>query len=341
VGKRIVFCADGTWDGTSNNTNVLKIFNATLVSSDQMPFYDNGVGSDGTPIEKLAGGAFGLGLFQKIKDGYTKISQVYDTDDEIFLFGFSRGAYTARSLAGMIATCGLPTGNFDSSMVDTAFNAYRNADQRAALLASLSKYNLYNAKITMVGVWDTVGSLGIPSVIGGVSPILYGFLDTTLHPDVLNAIQALAIDERRVEFPPTLWTGNPSPGQTVEQVWFCGCHSDVGGGTTPAAQDSGTALSDITLAWMMSKAAALGVQFAPVAVAKYVIPAASKYALDQINESWSPLWGFPVPRTIAPNVSLSNSVAMRCQNVSTYRPSNLKFNDQALGPDYATVATVG
>jgi uncharacterized protein (DUF2235 family) len=341
MGKRIVFCADGTWDGTSNNTNVLKIFNATLVSSDQMPFYDNGVGADGTPIEKLAGGAFGLGIFQKIKDGYTKISQVYEVDDEIFIFGFSRGAYTARSLAGMIATCGLPAANFDDTMVETAFQAYRNKDQRDALLASLGKYNLHNAKITMVGVWDTVGSLGIPSVIGGVSPLLYGFLDTGLHPDVLNAIQALAIDERRVEFPPTLWTGNPAPGQVVEQVWFCGCHSDVGGGTSPAAQDAGTALSDITLAWMMSKAAALGVQFAPTAVAKYTIPTAAKYALDAIHESWTPLWGFPVNRTIANNGSLSNSAVLRFQNDSSYRPSNLAFVNAAPGPDYAIVATVG
>ena len=83
MGKRIVFCADGTWDGTSSSTNVFKMFNATLVSSTQMPFYDNGVGADGTPLEKLTGGAFGLGIFQKIKDGYTKISQVYDADDEI------------------------------------------------------------------------------------------------------------------------------------------------------------------------------------------------------------------------------------------------------------------
>src|SRR5580704_13613814 len=137
MGKRIVFCADGTWDGTSNNTNVLKIFNATLVSSDQMPFYDNGVGADGTPIEKLTGGAFGAGLFQKIKDGYSRIADVYEDQDEIFIFGFSRGAYTARSIAGMIAACGLPTKNPDANLVNTAFAAYRNKDQRAALLGTL------------------------------------------------------------------------------------------------------------------------------------------------------------------------------------------------------------
>jgi uncharacterized protein (DUF2235 family) len=155
----------------------------------------------------VSGGAFGLGLFQKIKDGYTKIAHVYEAGDEVFLFGFSRGAYTARSLAGMIANCGLPTKNFDTSMIETAFQAYRNKDQRATLLASLSAYGMHDARITMVGVWDTVGSLGIPSVIGGVAPLLYGFLDTTLHPDVLHAYQALAIDERRLEFPPYFMDG--------------------------------------------------------------------------------------------------------------------------------------
>src|ERR1700689_3388515 len=210
--KRIVFCADGTWDGKSNNTNGFKMFNSLVVSPDQLPFYDSGVGADGNPIEKLIGGAFGAGLFQKVKDGYTKIAHIYEAGDEIFIFGFSRGAYTARSLAGMIANCGLPTANFDDAMVETAFQAYRNKDQRQALLASLAKYNLYNAKITMVGVWDTVGSLGIPSVIGGVSPILYGFLDTSLNPNIKNAYQALAMDERRAQFPPTLWKGPAAPG---------------------------------------------------------------------------------------------------------------------------------
>jgi Uncharacterized alpha/beta hydrolase domain (DUF2235) len=204
----------------------------------------------------------------------------------------------------MIAICGLPTANFDDALVATAFQAYRNKDQQSALLANLDKCSLYNAKVTMVGVWDTVGSLGIPSVIGGVSPILYGFLDTGLHPDVLNAIQALAIDERRVEYPPTPWTGDPVPGQVLDQVWFCGCHSDVGGGTGPGAEDAGTTLSEITLAWMMSKAAALGLQFAPAAVAKYVLPAAARYALDEIHESWTPSWGFPAGRQISNNSSL-------------------------------------
>src|SRR5271170_8351455 len=156
MSKRIIFCADGTWDSPQNKTNVYKISQAIVVSPDQLPFYDDGVGSDGLPIERLAGGAMGLGLFQKIKDGYTKIARAYDQGDDLFIFGFSRGAYTARSLAGMIAICGLPTQPVDGNLVSTAFQAYRNKNQRAALLASLSAYAMFDAQIRMVGVWDTV-----------------------------------------------------------------------------------------------------------------------------------------------------------------------------------------
>lgn len=340
MSKRILFCADGTWDGTSNNTNVFKLFNSLLVTADQVPYYDTGVGTNGDPIEHLIGGAFGAGLFQKIKDGYSKIAQVYEAEDEIFLFGFSRGAFTARSLAGMIAICGLPTKNFDNNLIETAFQAYRNKDQRSALLASLGAYAMYDAKLTMVGVWDTVGSLGIPSVIGGVSPLLYGFLDTSLHPDILNAYHALAIDERRAEFPPTLWTGDLAAGQVLEQVWFTGCHSDVGGGVTPGTSDGGTTLSDITLGWMMERAAALGAEIAPDVLARYTIPLDSKFALDELHESWSPVYGFPKTRTIPANSSLSNSVTIRCQNAQSYRPSNLTLEDGLPGATYTVVPFV-
>ncbi len=340
MSKRIVVCTDGTWDTTSNDTNVYKVFRSSITSADQAVYYDDGVGSDGTPIEKLLGGAFGLGLFQKIKDAYTQVAHLYDKDDSLFLFGFSRGAYTARSLAGMIAICGLPTENFDSNMVDLAFNAYRNKDQRDTLLKELnSKYAMYDAKITMVGVWDTVGSLGIPAAFGGVSPLIYGFLDTGLHPDVLNAYQALAIDERRIEFPPTLWTSQPAPGQTMEQVWFTGVHCDVGGGY-PDDQPTNTALSDITLSWMMSKAWKLGLESDPAFEKQHTNPEA-KLSLDTAHESWSVLWGFPKLRSIADDSSLSNSVVVRCQNMSSYRPGNLKLQNGVPAPGYRIVPVVG
>jgi uncharacterized protein (DUF2235 family) len=128
---------------------------------------------------------------------------------------------------------------------------------------------MFSPKITMVGVWDTVGSLGIPAIFGGVSPLLYGFLDTSLSSSILHAYQALAIDERRAEFPPTLWTA-AAPGQTMEQVWFSGVHCDVGG--SYPADSSGSALSDLTLAWMMNKAAALGLEFVADVSSNYPLP---------------------------------------------------------------------
>ena len=101
MSKILAFCADGTWDNTGSNTNVLKLSNAIQnLPGVQIPRYDSGVGADGLPLEHLAGGAFGLGLDQKIKDGYTFFCNHYAADDELFLFGFSRGAYTARALAG-------------------------------------------------------------------------------------------------------------------------------------------------------------------------------------------------------------------------------------------------
>jgi uncharacterized protein (DUF2235 family) len=338
MGKRIIFCADGTWDEPGKNTNVYKIYKALTTSAEQIPYYDDGVGSDGILIQKLAGGALGAGLFQKIKDGYTKIAHAYEEGDETFIFGFSRGAYTARCLAGMIAICGLPTQNFTDDVVETAFNAYRNKDQRAALLAELNKNcDLFDAKLSMVGVWDTVGSLGIPAIFGGVSPLLYGFLDTTLHPDVLNAYHALAIDERRAEFPATLWT-SPSPGQTLEQVWFTGVHCDVGG-SYPDDSD-GSALSDLTLAWMMSKAAALGLEFDSSVQSRYALPMDPKLALDTKHESWNVLWAFPKRRPVAIDSTLADSVYVRAVHDSSYRPGNLSFTNGELASGYGKASVI-
>ncbi len=331
--KRIVFCADGTWDDANKHTNVYKLYKAIPTTAAQVAFYDDGVGATANPVWKIVGGAFGTGIWKKVADAYSTIAHVYEEDDEVYLFGFSRGAYTARSVAGMIAACGLPTSNFSDDLVKTAFDAYRDKSDRQNILAKLKNCNMYPAKIKMVGVWDTVGSLGIPSVIGAVDPITYGFLDTGLSPMIENAYHALAIDEKRCEFPPTLWTSDPAPGQTLQQVWFCGVHSDVGGGE-PDDPSGATALSDITLAWMMSKASALGLQFDPDAVKQYTVPLDPKYALDTLHTSWSILCGFPRPRTIAAKSSIANTVRIRCAHDSTYRPANLTFENGVLSAQY-------
>jgi uncharacterized protein (DUF2235 family) len=340
MAKRIVFCADGTWQAPVNNTNVYRFYKALTVAANQVTFYDDGVGADASGLNRILDGAFGQGLLQKIKDGYTKIAQVYEAGDEIFLFGFSRGAYTARSLAGMIANCGLPTGSFSDDCVEQAFAAYRDPVNRASILSGLVGCDLGDATIRMVGVWDTVGSLGIPAIFGGVDQKAYGFLDTNLHPDVKNAYQCLAVDERRAQFPATLWTSTPAPDQTIEQVWFSGCHGDVGGGTTPVGGvDAGTQLCDITLGWMVAKALALGLTMDSAVAAHYgTLPA--KAALDAIHETWTLAYGPPYLRPIPANAEVADSVKLRVQYALTYTPGNLKLSGGVLGDGYSLVTVV-
>jgi len=332
VSKRIIYCADGTWDTTANMTNVQKMHLAIkLIPDEQYPLYDDGLGAGGLLIQKLAGGAFGTGIFNKIKDGYSRLALSYESGSQVYLFGFSRGAYTARSLAGMLKVAGLPTKPFNQKMVDAAFDAYRHPDKRAALPAALANYGMEPVDIQMIGVWDTVGSLGIPAMFGGNEPILYGFLDTKLNPEIKNAYQAIAIDERRMEFPPTMWDVTPTPGHTVEQVWFAGVHGAVGGG-------AGSGLSDITLAWMMGKARALGVVFEDDVLDQYM-DLDPKHCLDEFQDSWNVGWAFPRVRKIADNASIANSVVIRWTYSPAYRPTNLALGAHAAA--YQIVEVIG
>lgn len=336
MGKRIAFCADGTWDNSTSHSNVYLLYKSLDVTAQQMTFYDDGVGADGNLILRIVEGAMGVGLRQKIKDGYTKIAHVYEQGDEIFLFGFSRGAYTARSLGGMIAACGLPTQSFSDDLVNTAFHAYReHGNDRENLLKQLSGCSMYDAKITMIGVWDTVGALGFASALGGIDPV-DDFLDPYLHPNVLNAYHAMALDEKRPQFQPTLWNA-AAPGQRLEQVWFSGYHSDVGGGVK-GIQPGTKALSDIPLAWMMSKASALGLQINPLILAALPFPLDQSYALEPLNPPNAGL-GQVEPRSIADGAMLADSVVIRCQDPKRH-PGNLKFVNGALAPSYGIANVV-
>lgn len=331
MSKRIVFCADGTWSQSKTNTNVYKMFKATLSTPDQIVFYDDGLGTDGKPIQKLTGGAVGAGIDKKIHDGYTKIAQVYEPGDEIFLFGFSRGAYTVRCLASLLCECGLPTTTFDKDLVASICNMYRKSSDKKSLEENLKKYNLFKPMIKFIGVWDTVGSVGPVAFFGKVSPALGHFADTNLHPNILNAYHALAINERRQEFPPTLWQ-KPDPaikGQTLEQVWFAGCHEDVGGGF-PEGEVS---LSEIPFKWMVEKACNLGLQIDPKAL-DYCSKINTKQALSSIHRSWKLFWRHPKWRTIPHDADLSDSVAIRTEYDHSYRPKNLTFIKGNLNSTY-------
>lgn len=329
--KNIILCADGTWNTphgdspSAADTNVRKLYLAIASEPTQLKYYDSGVGTDGTPLDHLWGGTMGEGLFQKIRECYEFLSNVYDAGDLIFVFGFSRGAYTARSTAGMIAGFGVPTINLDNMTVMRIFNAYRERDaaKKAALKASLkAAYAMQDVTIQMIGVWDTVGELGIPGIFFNLwNQKKYGFLDTALHPSVRHAYHAVSIDERRAQFKPTLWTNpdgsfRPNDGQ-VEQVWFSGAHSDVGGGYVECQ------LSDVTLSWMIHKAKENGLTFSAESEAQYLsVP--PQDALGKAHDEWRIIpWGIPEHRSVPPAVAMSNSVQMRLDGLADYRPENL------------------
>lgn len=338
MGKRIVLCADGTWntphgvDVAVNDTNVRKLYCALTDVPEQLSYYDSGVGTDGTPIDHLIGGAMGEGLFQKIQENYQYLAYVWDPGDDIFLFGFSRGAYTARSLGGMIARFGVPTKNFDNMTVRKIFDAYRltDAGQKAAAKTSLTaEYGLTDVTVKMIGVWDTVGSLGIPGIVfSAFDQRRYGFLDTTLHPCVQKAYHAVCLDERRAQFMPTLWTnedGSPRANDDqVQQVFFSGGHCDVGGSYVESQ------LSDIAMSWMLKKAVALGLTVNDAAMKQYSNVGAAN-ALGMQHDEWKVVpWGIPKHRTIPANAVICNSVQMRLDGMKEYAPENLNLNGRRL-----------
>jgi uncharacterized protein (DUF2235 family) len=270
--RQLVVCCDGTWNepdelrnGVAAPTNVAKLALGLLAgaASEQELFYEAGVGT--TADERVLGGAFGYGLSRNVRNCYRFLAETYEQGDELYLFGFSRGAYTARSLAGLVRNCGILQKKHVEK-VDQAFAFYRDHSDRThprALAAEIFRkmYSHPDDDIHFIGVWDTVGALGIPAGLPGWKELatrFWGFHDTQLSSHVRFAYHALAIDEQRHAFQPTLWTLDaPAAGQTVEQVWFAGVHSEIGGGSADPA------LSDIALLWMVEKAKACGLRFTP------------------------------------------------------------------------------
>jgi uncharacterized protein (DUF2235 family) len=331
MSKKIILCADGTWNtphGPSelpNDTNVRKLYLLLNDDDSQLKYYDSGVGTDGSAFEHFFGGAMGEGLFQKIQDGYAFLSYVWDPGDEVYTFGFSRGAYTARSLAGMIALFGVPTKNLDNQTVKRVFDAYRitDHDQRKAAKASLAEeYGLTDVAVRMAGVWDTVGALGIPGhLFGAFDQAKYGFLDTTLSNYVKSAYHAISIDERRSSFIPTLWTnadGSPRANDAqLQQVWFPGVHCDVGGSYSECE------LSNITLRWMLDNAKACGLVFDEKAVDTCLAP--KPFApLGPAHDEWKVIpWGLPKQRTLPPTAVLANTAKLRLAQMPTYKPTGI------------------
>jgi len=276
--KRLVICYDGTWNAVTDPdavTNVVRLGQAVHKVSKkdgkpQMVYYNAGVGSGG-PLDRFLGGVFGVGLRNNVKRGLAFLSLNWDPDgnDEIYIFGFSRGAYSARALAGVIGSIGGIPKQEHFDRLEEIWNHYRTPPGQPK--QDISKYIHGGGStggqsaatglplIKFLGVWDTVGSYGIPAGLGlgalarKVTSWTRGFHDNTIGPHIENGLHAMAIDERRRAFPPTAWVVRKGEAVKphVEQVWFAGSHSNIGGGYRRSG------LADLALIWMLARVSEL------------------------------------------------------------------------------------
>lgn len=334
MSKRIVICCDGTWNvpdqndhGVVTSTNVAKIGLAVaprdLAGKEQVVFYETGLGTRW--YNRVVGGAFGDGLSKKIENAYRFLVQNYEDGDEVFLFGFSRGAYTVRSAAGLIRNSGLLRKEYAGRFAE-AYHLYRRRDNSAhpkAIEAQLFRRSYArNIRIKFIGVWDTVGALGIPLGVFGFFNRRYEFHDVKLSGVIDNAYQALAIDERRRPFAPSIWEQQEGlDEQVLEQKWFAGVHSNIGGGY----KDTG--LSDIAFEWLREKAETCGLAFDP----HYVKLAVKPDATGELRASKKGIFKL-LPDFVRPIGKVSSSTEavhpsavdrMKAVTNPVYQPENL------------------
>ena len=329
--KRIVICTDGTWNRPEKNlkedvpTNVIRLARAVSpVAGDNTPqqvFYDWGLGSY---HDEWSAGTMGSGIHKNIMDGYRYIVQNYSPGDELFLFGFSRGAYTVRSLCGLINNCGILK-RPDARLIQTAFDHYKRqedeyAPEGAKSIAFRKRHAHPSKEVRFLGVFDTVGALGIPFSWLGWLNAEDEFYDSKMGPNVRIARHALAIDERRYDFEATIL--QPRRNLDLKQVWFVGVHSDVGGGYKP--DKGGALLSDIALGWMVGEAEHAGLSFEKHLGRRLKPdPAATLHDSSSLKfRSWKDIWR-PINHRKG-KVLIHKSVKERWEQDSNYRPESLK-----------------
>ncbi len=325
--KRIVICADGTWNKPEEDlqkdypTNVLKFSRAIKPLDEtgivQTVFYDWGIGSYHS---SAAGGALGKGLDKNIKDCYRFIVHNYDVGDELFFFGFSRGAYTVRSLSGMINNCSILKKE-NANLINSAFELYKNSKFYVShpLSVKFRQDNSVSEKtpIKFVGVWDTVGSMGLPTSIFGFIKPKNLFYDSKIGSIIQVARHALSIDEVRKDFEPTIWVQDNENRVDLKQVWFAGVHSDVGGGYKP--DGNGRTLAEIPMLWMKKEAELQNLKFQPH-IDVSIDPLTAKH---NEQKKFYKLLGKHV-RDILPHTPIHISVKERYEKDPKYRPENLE-----------------
>jgi uncharacterized protein (DUF2235 family) len=254
MARRLVLCLDGTWNTLKDHTNVSRLhaFVPNLPDGSpggqvQMKYYDEGVGTNA--YDRIRGGMFGLGLAKNIRQAYAWLVRNYREETDLFIFGFSRGAYTARSLAGLLGRCGIAhaqEGSDPDQLAERAYAIYRGSQHDNEEAQHFRKTEAREVRIWFLGVWDTVGALGVPSV-----QVAEKFHNTALGANVDNAYHAVAIDEHRKAYDVVLWSSNPGNAR-MEQRWFPGAHANIGGGYEDDL------LPDISLEWMLEKACDCG-----------------------------------------------------------------------------------
>jgi hypothetical protein len=325
--KKLIVSSDGTWNTSEQKdhevpspTNVVRFHNCLAATSadgaEQLKYYHPGVGTDGSALQRALGGAVGLGLDKNIMSAYNWLARNYADGDQIFLLGFSRGAYTARSLAGFIGHCGLLTlgalsPNEAWARVQAAYEkGYRNRDAHWRD----ASWAITQPKVDFLGVWDTVGSLGLPDDLAILNLLdkakNWSFHDTTLGVHILKARHAVAMDEMRASFTPTLWTdendnvlNDPDDTGRVRQVWFPGVHSDVGGGYVECG------LSDLALDWMIKQTALSGLAFDP-AFTKQLRPDFQGLLHDSLTGAFKAMRSRPRNRPILTTATAYHSAAV-------------------------------
>lgn len=261
--QRLILLFDGTWNDPQDRTNVYRLARDLHDHDErgvrQRFFYEPGVGT--RRWERLLGGAFGWRLSRNLCNGYDWLARHYTADTELFIFGFSRGAYTARSLVGMLRTCGLLR-IATPELVKQAESLYRDKTLTSGSSACREFRERYSREVTVhfIGVWDTVGALGVPGTNFSEHG-RFAWHDTELCSIVRRAYQAIALDEHRRAYDVALWThpdnARKAPQWEVEQRWFIGAHANVGGGYAMESGDLDP-LAGLSYAWLADRARAAG-----------------------------------------------------------------------------------
>ena len=330
MAKKLVLCFDGTGNEfrAGTNTNVVAMLEGVRRGPNTSTFYDLGVGTFSDPAASSAirkrwtlilGLAFGYGIKENIKNAYNYLIEFWEPGDEIYLFGFSRGAYTARALAGLLEMCGLVEPS-KRNLVDYAIQIHWKRRPDWHLARRFKKEFSRPVDVAFIGVWDTVKTVGVwDTILQGFGSVLRSLRTalpyTASLPNVAAGRHAISIDEKRSRFRTNRWfldDRHPSP-ERFDQVWFAGVHSDIGGGYS---DDS--SLGDITMAWMIEGARAAGLTINDAARPKQKV----ELAAGKLHNSLFPVWwilGWR-RRRVTSGANVHESVAERQRLIPSYKP---------------------